>query len=250
MRRRGFIAAALAATGFGGATVRARVRRESAPAQVPTHVARVGQFVVRVSGTVVTVTHSAEPERVLWRSGRGSFLQAAQVETSVREIGIPMGSFEISDRSRVVCGRQTVDQIDTAHDLLALSGKLSGSGRSVDYRFEFRAASDQQLRFAFSLHGADAERFNKLTLRGETHKDEGFFGFGEQMTYFNQKGRVLPILVQEHGVGRGQPIITTAVDLLARGGWGHTLHHRSPGPSLPEQRPAITVPGEHRVQRL
>jgi hypothetical protein len=39
------------------------------------------------------------------------------------------------------------------------------------------------------------------------YESESFFGFGEQFTYFNLTGRVVPILVSEQGVGRGlQPI--------------------------------------------
>ena len=49
-------------------------------------------------------------------------------------------------------------------------------------------------------------------------KDEKVFGFGEQFTHFDLKGRRVPIWVQEQGIGRGLQPITTAVDFVARSG--------------------------------
>jgi sulfoquinovosidase len=69
-----------------------------------------------------------------------------------------------------------------------------------------------------SAEADKASGINRIILRSASSLDEDFLSFGEQLTYFNQKGNVLPILVQEHGVGRGRPIVTQLVDVLADGG--------------------------------
>ena len=81
--------------------------------------------------------------------------------------------------------------------------------------------STTTLRFTITADGPDASSINRITLRVASVADEGFFGFGEQLTYFNQKGHVLPIVVQEHGVGRGRRILTELIDLFASQGGGN-----------------------------
>ncbi|HKH80277.1 MAG TPA: alpha-glucosidase, partial [Methylovirgula sp.] len=88
----------------------------------------------------------------------------------------------------------------------------------------------------FEIRTASAADINRIELRTESVPDEGFFGFGEQLTYFNQKGNVLPILVQEHGVRRGRPILTQAVDILASGGGGSPYVTEAPAPHFISSR--------------
>lgn len=58
-------------------------------------------------------------------------------------------------------------------------------------------------------------RLNRVTLTYAADEDEQFFGFGEQFSFFNLKGRRVPIMVQEQGLGRGDQPITAAVNLVA-----------------------------------
>ena len=55
-------------------------------------------------------------------------------------------------------------------------------------------------------------------MRASSESNERFFGFGEQLTYFDQKGKVIPILMQEHDIGRGLPGFTQLVNLTGNGG--------------------------------
>ena len=64
----------------------------------------------------------------------------------------------------------------------------------------------------------------------ESEEGEAIFGCGEQLTDFNQKGNVLPMLVQEHGIGRGRPIITALVDLFDHRSGGNPYHTGIPAP--------------------
>ena len=73
---------------------------------------------------------------------------------------------------------------------------------------------------------------NRIALRLGSSAEEGFFGFGLQLTYFNQKGNLLPILAQEHGIGRGRRIVTGAVDLFASDGGGSPYVTECPAPQF------------------
>jgi hypothetical protein len=58
-------------------------------------------------------------------------------------------------------------------------------------------------------------RLNRVLLTYASHAGERFFGFGEQFSCFDLKGRRVPIMVQEQGLGRGDQPITAAANLVA-----------------------------------
>jgi hypothetical protein len=80
---------------------------------------------------------------------------------------------------------------------------------------DLTAVSERRLQFGITLGRAAAgvRQANRIFLRYASDADEAFWGFGAQMTYLDQKGRRLPNLVQERGVGRGLPVVT---ELVAR----------------------------------
>ncbi|MEQ9362608.1 MAG: alpha-glucosidase, partial [Leptospirales bacterium] len=105
---------------------------------------------------------------------------------------------------------------------LNISGQLDCRGTAVPYSLSFSATDDGHLRFELSI---DSESFNRSYLIYSSHAGEGFYGFGEQFTYFDVKGRKLPIFVMEQGIGRGAEPITTGADLTAgAGGKWHTSY--------------------------
>jgi hypothetical protein len=58
-------------------------------------------------------------------------------------------------------------------------------------------------------------QFNRIQITYSSHKEERFYGFGEQFSHFDMKGKRVPILVQEQGLGRGDQPITAAANLVA-----------------------------------
>ena len=60
--------------------------------------------------------------------------------------------------------------------------------------------------------------YNRTFLTYWSNKDERFFGFGEQYSYFDMKGKRLPIFCTEQGVGRGEQPVTFGVSLTAGSG--------------------------------
>lgn len=59
------------------------------------------------------------------------------------------------------------------------------------------------------------EEFNRVFLTYASSRDERFFGFGEQFSRVEFKGKRVPVLVQEQGIGRGDQPITFAANLVS-----------------------------------
>ncbi|KAK8942967.1 putative alpha-xylosidase 2 [Platanthera zijinensis] len=60
-----------------------------------------------------------------------------------------------------------------------------------------------------------SEEVSRVFLTYSSEKDEKIFGFGEQFSHMEFKGRRVPILVQEQGIGRGDQPITFAANLIS-----------------------------------
>lgn len=57
--------------------------------------------------------------------------------------------------------------------------------------------------------------FNRICLTYSSERSERFYGFGEQFSQMDLKGKRVPILVQEQGIGRGDQPITFAANLVS-----------------------------------
>ena len=75
-----------------------------------------------------------------------------------------------------------------------------------------------RLAMVASVDG-DLEEHPRLRLRFASVRDEQFFGFGEQFTHIDLKGRHLDIISQEPGIGRGvQPLTWVMNTFFGAGG--------------------------------
>lgn len=195
-----------------------------------THI--VGKFLIDVAKNSIRVRHADEAARSLWETTpEHPFLQAAAAHATFKEHGDPLGFFEVTDTISFLNTFKSIDSTRSADpSTLIIHGTLSGSRFEVTFRLIFQALFDNQLQFTFGLEGKNASQFNRIFLRYASNPTEAFFGFGHQLTYFNQKGKVIPILVQEHGIGRGLPIITQLVDLNYDGAGGDPYLTEAPAP--------------------
>ncbi|CAA2972325.1 alpha-xylosidase 2 [Olea europaea subsp. europaea] len=57
--------------------------------------------------------------------------------------------------------------------------------------------------------------FNRICITYSSEKSEKFYGFGEQFSHMDFKGKRVPIFVQEQGIGRGDQPITFAANLVS-----------------------------------
>lgn len=62
---------------------------------------------------------------------------------------------------------------------------------------------------------ADSMHFNRVCLTYSSERSERFYGFGEQFSHMDFKGKRVPIFVQEQGIGRGDQPITFAANLVS-----------------------------------
>ncbi|KAL2501900.1 Sulfoquinovosidase [Forsythia ovata] len=72
--------------------------------------------------------------------------------------------------------------------------------------------------------------FNRIFITYSSEKSERFFGFGEQFSHMDFKGKKVPIFVQEQGIGRGDQPITFAANLVSYRAGGDESTTYAPSP--------------------
>ncbi len=228
--RRAFLTAA--ASAVAAATLEQKVAAQSASAPGVRH--PIGEFILDRTGNGLRVLHSRDPDRVLWETAPdGNFIIAEQAVADIAAFGTPEGSYKIKDAVAEIFDRPSIETVDFAPNRASISGRLFGKPGAIRYRLDFEAVATAHLRFVIKTEG---DGINRIRMRPASATDEAFFGFGEQLTYFNQKRKVLPILVQEHGVGRGRPIVTQLVDIFGNGGGRNPYVTEAPAPHFISSR--------------
>lgn len=186
----------------------------------------LGQFLVVYQAAdpslpALRVMHNRAKSKILWQTVPGkSFVMGGKGKEGIHEV---KGSFFIDDETLDSCEDQTIAGLSVINGALVISGDLAcQSGNSIGYRFSLKPHSSNQLAFSAELDGAG---YNRIYLNYASDKDESFYGFGEQFTYFDQKGKKLPIFIMEQGIGRGSQPFTFLVDINASsGGSWHTSY--------------------------
>ncbi|KAL3841161.1 hypothetical protein ACJIZ3_025752 [Penstemon smallii] len=80
------------------------------------------------------------------------------------------------------------------------------------------------------MKNADCTDFNRICITYSSEKSEKFYGFGEQFSHMNFKGKRVPIFVQEQGIGRGDQPITFAANLVSYRAGGDESTTYAPSP--------------------
>ncbi|KAJ3109899.1 hypothetical protein HDU96_007080 [Phlyctochytrium bullatum] len=168
----------------------------------------IGHFVVELSTSpspFLSVRHKDGQRDLLSTLPGVPFIRAAMGDDDFTE---GYGTFKIIDHDFYLTSSQTVDAfvLKTEEDgpCASLSGKIASPQLAVplSYSIAFDTPSPNHLRFVVHIEDLE-DRFKKVFLTWASSADERFFGFGEQLTHFDLKGKKVPIMVREDGVGRG-----------------------------------------------
>ncbi len=189
----------------------------------------VGDFTVIVaSDGHVDVRHARDPGRSVFTSAAGAPLTAARTALTTID---HQGSFAVSEAVQTTCASPRLDEVRArasadagggAGGVVALRGGFSDSDAAcAALRWEVQLCEASAGHLAFRLATSDAS-FNRLTLRAASDAAERIYGLGEQFPRdkLDLKGRILPVIAQEGGVGRGHTPITQAVNAASPGAGG------------------------------
>ncbi|HNF25035.1 MAG TPA: alpha-glucosidase [Leptospiraceae bacterium] len=140
------------------------------------------------------------------------FLEIGRGEPKVK---YSMASFSFKDSLINHCAEQKLDQVRGQQNVLVFLGKFSGDSCNASYKLEFKLVAQKKVEISVTLSD---KTFNRVTLVYGSDKSEQFFGFGEQYTHFNMKGKTPFIFTEEQGIGRGDQPITFGANLTADAG--------------------------------
>jgi alpha-glucosidase len=179
-----------------------------------------GDFTVAVAADGrVDVRHARDPGRSVFASAAGAPFTAARVATTATD---RQGSFTFSETKESECAAPRLDDVRQGRGVVALRGGFADADAAcAPLRWEMQLCPSAAGHLAFRVTTSDA-RFNRITLRAASDAGERIYGLGEQLAHdrLDLKGRILPVLAQEGGVGRGHTPITQAVNLASPGAGG------------------------------
>ena len=174
----------------------------------------VGAFTVLWTGNRLQVKNGT---RVIWESvANESFVRAGTQQLDAHEL---RGSF--TENIATQCTDQTISSFTQNGTEVVFKVRLTGNTAcATNYTLTFTQPITGHLRFKLNI---DNSAVNYSELAYSSTADERFHGFGEQFSVLNMKGKTVPVLSEEGGVGRGHQPITAAVNLGSKGAAGNEL---------------------------
>lgn len=160
---------------------------------------------------------AAEPGHALWETAPTQpFLTA---EVGIAKVSTRFGSYGVSIKKSATCTTPIIEAITSSGNSLLVEGIFASCPKKRKLTFSVTFSERAAHTVAVAIATSD-KTYNQLTLSLQSEPNEHYFGFGEQFTYADMKGRRLPILVQEQGIGRGAQPISRLIGLAgASGDW-------------------------------
>ncbi|EGD71989.1 hypothetical protein PTSG_00005 [Salpingoeca rosetta] len=208
-------------------------------------VVNVGQFVVSLDedGVLSAVRNPAQMPNphLAWHS-TGEILEVAASKMYLHGRD---GMFETKDDA-VVCSSNSFKFTSLvggsvgaiAKGLLMMGGDGCPSTQAIEATWNLNTADFDSNSLAVSVTLNDTRMCTqgqgvtscRFTLHSGVRPMDAVYGFGVQYSVWNMKGRVVPIIVSEQGVGRGLEPLTSLLDLVSfkQGGNWHTTYGAIP----------------------
>ncbi|MCB1660536.1 MAG: hypothetical protein KDI39_20125, partial [Pseudomonadales bacterium] len=176
----------------------------------------VGAFTILWTGSRLQVKNGT---RVIWESVTNeSFVRAGTHSLDAHEL---RGSFDVKENINSQCTDQSITSFTQSGTEVVFKGRLTGNAAcTTNYTLSFTQPLTGHLRYKLSFDNASV---NYSELAYSSSSSERFHGFGEQFSILDLKGKVVPVLSEEGGVGRGHQPISGAVNLGSAGAAGNEL---------------------------
>ena len=134
----------------------------------------------------------------------------------------------LCDNIRILASNITANKVSFNIELFGRNCKDTGwfHWRVANHkRLEFEGDVFKRIATAPKGNGEEPLPIHQLRLNFKSHAAEKFFGFGEQYSFFNFKGKDIPIIVGEQGHARGEEPASSLIKLFvpeAVGDWWTT----------------------------
>ncbi|KAJ1435627.1 glycosyl hydrolases family 31-domain-containing protein [Ochromonadaceae sp. CCMP2298] len=196
-------------------------------------VTQIGNFRISwdTGDPYLQIHHVSDRDKVLFQTLRSWPFITVGFATDTKP-PIVDGNFKVSEWTLFETPYQSIKKVRMeSNKEFIISGEVWGLVTLASYEMRFYVPSNEKgeplpAQLAFEVHVTSQQgAFNRVFLNYWCDAEENFYGFGTQYTYWNLKGRRVPILVAEQGIGRGAEPLTSLLNLVgdrAGGDWSTT----------------------------
>ncbi|MCB1141438.1 MAG: alpha-glucosidase [Leptospiraceae bacterium] len=131
------------------------------------------------------------------------------------EVSYRMAAFRFKEKLIALCQNQEIQSITSTDDTITIKGNLTGNDCNTDFQFDITQKSPKSILINVKFSN---EKINRTYFQYGSSESEQFFGFGEQYSHFNLKGKKFHLFTEEQGIGRGDQPITFGANLTAGAG--------------------------------
>lgn len=203
---------------------------------------KLGAFTITLSLDGSISAAGSVDHRVFWATNPSPWLKSGAGKWSFDDTEGMAAVTLPNDWDKCKTSKQTISDAVGAPGRVSFSGSLVGSGtpfgcklpNDVNYTIDFTIApeSRNQMRIEVTTSNelldtsATTQDFVLTEVSMTSEQDERIYGLGVQYSAFNLKGRVVPVITSEQGVGRGLEPLSKIIGKSA-GNW-HTTYSAIP----------------------
>lgn len=194
----------------------------------------VGDFTVTIEDSDFHICSSSDESHIIFQTSPSAPFLAIGNAT-IAKPPISDGNYQLEETVQKETSEISIESVNVTSELkIEMSGFLINSENAAIASYTFSVstqnASSNQLVFDAAVFSLANHSIDRLFFSYWCDADEAFFGFGESFTSLNLRGRVVPVLVSEQGVGRGLQPITDTLNNATEGTGGHWYTTYAPKP--------------------